>query len=105
MIKLITIVTTTTTTSRSTRTTTTTTTTTTTNTTTCGVFICEAVRYARACKYFKDFESRMSLLVTELKKQYFSEALIKKTYVKCCDSHVPLIPKYGAIVLELHNFL
>jgi len=35
-----------------------------------GVFICEAVRYARACTYFEDFETRMSILVTKLKKQF-----------------------------------
>ena len=69
-----------------------------------GVFICEAVRYARACTYFKDFASRMSLLVAKLKKQYFSETLLKKTYLKFCDSHVLLIQKYGSLVLELHKF-
>ena len=69
-----------------------------------GVFICEAVRYARACTYFKDFASRMSLLVAKLKKQYFSETLLKKTYLKFCDSHVLLIQKYGSLVLELHRF-
>ena len=68
-----------------------------------GVFICEAVRYARACTLFKDFKSRMFLLIKKLKKQFFSDKMLKKTYQKFCDSHILLIQKYGPTVLNLHK--
>jgi hypothetical protein len=69
-----------------------------------GVFICEAVRYARACTYFEDFKTRMLILVAKLKTQFFSDKLLKKTYLKFCASHILLIQKYGPTVLKLYKF-
>ena len=69
-----------------------------------GVFICEAVRYARACTYFEDFKTRMLILVAKLKTQFFSDKLLKKTYLKFCTSHILLIQKYGPTVLKLYKF-
>jgi hypothetical protein len=68
-----------------------------------GVFICEAVRYARACAYVEDFKTRMLLLVAKLNKQCFTATLLKNTYLKFCDSHILLIQKYGSVVLDLHK--
>ena len=68
-----------------------------------GVFICEAVRYARACTYFEDFKTRMLLLVAKLKKQCFTATLLKSTYLNFCDSHILLLQKYGSVVLDLHK--
>ena len=68
-----------------------------------GVFICEAVRYARACTYFEDFKTRMLLLVAKLNKQCFTATLLKNTYLKFCDSHILLIQKYVSVVLDLHK--
>ena len=69
-----------------------------------GVFICEAVRYARACTYLKDFKARIQTLIAKLRKQYFLEGLLKKTYAKFCDSHILLVQKYGPTILDLHKF-
>ena len=69
-----------------------------------GVFICEAVRYARACTYFEDFKTRMILLINKLKTQHFLDRLLKKTYLKFCNSHILLVQKYGPTVLDLHQF-
>jgi hypothetical protein len=69
-----------------------------------GVFICEAVRYARACTYFEDFKARIILLIKKLKKQHFLDKLLKKTYLKFCYSHILLVQKYGPTVLDLHQF-
>lgn len=69
-----------------------------------GVFICEAVRYARACTYYEDFQKRVLLLVKKLKTQFFVDKLLKKTYLKFCDSHILLVQKYGPKVLDLHKF-
>jgi hypothetical protein len=68
-----------------------------------GVFICEAVRYARACTYFVDFKTRILILVKKLRTQYFSDKLLKKTYLKFCNSHILLVQKYGPTVLDLHK--
>ncbi len=65
-----------------------------------GVFICEAVRYARAC----DSKKRIHILVRKLRKQHFFDKLLKKTYLKFCDSHILLVQKYGPSVLDLHKF-
>lgn len=69
-----------------------------------GVFICEAVRYARACTHFEDFKDRLLLLVKKLKAQFFSDRLLKKTYLNFCNSHLFLVQKYGSTVLNLHKF-
>ena len=69
-----------------------------------GVFICEAVRYARACTYFEDFKTRILLLINKLKKQHFLDKLLKQTYLKFCYSHILLVQKYGPTVLDLHQF-
>ena len=68
-----------------------------------GVFICEAVRYARACSHFIDFKARVLILIKKLKTQFFSDKLLKKAYLKFCDSHILLVQKYGPIVLDLHK--
>ena len=68
-----------------------------------GVFICEAVRYARACSHFTDFKARILILIKKLKTQFFSDKLLKKAYLKFCDSHILLVQKYGPIVLDLHK--
>ena len=68
-----------------------------------GVFIGEAVRYARACTYYEDFKKRTLILVKKLKKQFFTDKLLKRTWVKFCDSHFLLIQKYGRDILNLHN--
>ena len=46
-----------------------------------GVFICELVRYARACTYFTDFKKRVLILVKKLRTQYFRGKLLKKMYL------------------------
>ncbi len=68
-----------------------------------GVFICETVRYARACTHFKDFKTRTLILIKKLKSQFFRDKLLKKTYLKFCDTHLLLVQKYGSIVLDLHK--
>ena len=68
-----------------------------------GVFICEIVRYARACTHFEDFKLRTLILVNKLKSQFFLDKLLKKTYLKFCDVHLLLVQKYGPIVLDLHK--
>ena len=68
-----------------------------------GVFAGEAVRYARACTHFHDFRTRVLILVTKLKKQFFTSRLLTRTWLKFCDSHILLIQKYGPTVLDLHN--
>ena len=68
-----------------------------------GVFICEAIRYARACTYFADFKTRILILVKKLRTQHFLDKLLKKTYLKFCDSHILLVQKYGPTVLDLHK--
>ena len=68
-----------------------------------GVFIFEAVRYARACTYFEDFKMRMLLLVRKLRKQFSLDKLLKKAYLKFCDYHILLVQKYGPTVLDLHR--
>ena len=69
-----------------------------------GVFICEAVRYARACTYYENFQKRVLLLVKKLKTQFFIGKLLQKTHLKFCDSHILLVQKYGPKVLDLHKF-
>jgi len=66
-----------------------------------GVFIGEAVRYARACTYYEDFKTRICILVKKLKKQFFNERLLRRTWSKFCDSHLLLVQKYGSVVLTL----
>ena len=43
-----------------------------------GVFIGEAVRYARACTYYEDFKKRIFSLVQKLKKQDFTHNGLKR---------------------------
>ena len=68
-----------------------------------GVFVGEAVRYARACTYYDDFEERTLLLVNKLKKQYYLPKLLKKAWLKFCDTHILLIQKYGTKAYHMHN--
>jgi hypothetical protein len=68
-----------------------------------GVFAGEAVRYARACTYYDDFEERTLLLVTKLRKQYYTSKLLKKVWLKFCDTHILLIQKYGTRVYDMHK--
>ena len=70
-----------------------------------GVFIGEAVRYARACTYFKDFKFRMMILIKKLIKQHFTHKLLARNYLKFCHSHILLVQKYGPIVLDLFKLL
>jgi hypothetical protein len=69
-----------------------------------GVFVCELVRYARACTYFADFKKRVLTLVKKLRTQHFIDRLLQKTYLKFCYSHILLVQKYGPTVLDLHKF-
>jgi hypothetical protein len=66
-----------------------------------GVFTCELVRYARACTHLEDFKNRTMLLVKKLKKQYFTNTLLKKTWLNFCNSHFLLVQKYGPSILDL----
>jgi len=68
-----------------------------------GVFIGELVRYARACTHLFDFRTRTLILVRKLKKQFFSDRLLKKAWTKFCNSHILTIQKYGPNVLDLCN--
>ena len=68
-----------------------------------GVFIGEAVRYARACTYFKDFKLRTLSLVSKLRKQGFLPRLLKRSWLRFCDSHLLLVQKYGPQVLFLYH--
>ena len=68
-----------------------------------GVFTCELVRYARACSYYEDFESRALSLVTKLKKQGFSCRLLKATFIKFVNTHILLVQKYGCQVVSLYK--
>ena len=68
-----------------------------------GVFIGELVRYARACTHLFDFRARTLILVRKLRKQFFSNRLLKRTWIKFCDSHILSIQKYGPNVLDLYN--
>ena len=67
----------------------------------CGVFIGELVRYARACSYFEDFESRTLSLVGKLIKQNFTPKLLKSTWHNFCNSHIMLVQKYDPRVIFL----
>ena len=67
-----------------------------------GVFTGEVVRYARACSYLPDFEERTLLLVRKLKKQGFTQRLLKITRLQFCDVHILLLQKYGTGV---HTFM
>ena len=55
-----------------------------------GVFIGEAVRYARACSYFEDFKLRTLSLVHKLKKQSFLSQHLKKKLAKVCQCSYPV---------------
>ena len=66
-----------------------------------GVFIGEAVRYARGCTYFADFKSRVLMLTSKLKQQSFSRKGLRSAWSRFCESHVLLIQKYGIHVLNL----
>ena len=68
-----------------------------------GVFTGELVRYARACSYFEDFDSRALSLVAKLKNQAFTSRLLKLTWIKFCESHILLVQKYGPRVLFLYD--
>jgi len=68
-----------------------------------GVFVGELVRYVRACTYYEDFQSRTLPLVKKLKKQFFTNKLLKHTFISFRDSHIHLVQKYGSRILNLHN--
>ena len=68
-----------------------------------GVFMGEAVRYARACTYLHDFKFRLLSLVKKSKMQEFTQKGLRSAWFKFCDSHILLIQKYGSEVLDLHN--
>ena len=68
-----------------------------------GVFVGEAVRYARACSYFKDFKLRTLSLVSKLMKQGFIPRLLRRSWLKFCDDHLLLVQKYGPRVLFLYE--
>jgi hypothetical protein len=68
-----------------------------------GVFIGELVRYARACTYLIDFRKKLHLLVTKLRRQFFTDRLLKRTFMKFCESHHLLIQKYGPTVLDSYD--
>ncbi len=68
-----------------------------------GVFVGELVRYARACTYYSDFRARTSVLVSKLRKNFFTDCRLIKTWLKFCRSHILLIQKYGPKILDLHN--
>jgi len=68
-----------------------------------GVFIGEMVRYARACTFLTDFRDRTHVLVKKLKSQWFHSKLLKRAWLKFCDSHILLIQKYDIEVLNLYK--
>lgn len=68
-----------------------------------GVFIGEAVRYARASTYYEDFKTRINILVNKLMKQFYTSKLLKVTWLKFVDSHLLLILKYNSDVLTLYK--
>ena len=68
-----------------------------------GVFTGEVVRYARACSYLPDFEERTLLSVRKLKKQGFTQRLLKRTWLHFCDVHILLVQRYGTCVLYLYE--
>ena len=68
-----------------------------------GVFIGELVRYARACTDIDDFRDRMLALVKRLKSQFYTTSLLRRAWLKFCDSHIILIQKYGPQILNLHK--
>ena len=63
----------------------------------------EVVGYARACSHYIDFKLRTLALVNKLKKQNFKPRLLKKAWLRFCDSHVLLVQKYGSQVLFLYE--
>lgn len=67
----------------------------------CGVFIGELIRYARACSYFEDFESRTLSLVKKLNTQCFTSKMLKKSWFNFCRSHLILVQKYDPRVMFL----
>ena len=67
----------------------------------CGVFIGELIRYARACSYFEDFEFRALSLVSKLTTQCFTSKLLKRSWLNFCDSHIILVQKYDPRVMFL----
>ena len=68
-----------------------------------GVFIGELVRYARACTYIDDFKSKVNILISKLKKQFFKPKMLKKSWFKFCKKHFLLIQKYGSSILSFYN--
>ena len=68
-----------------------------------GVFVGELVRYARACSHYDDFRRKTMSLVSKLKRQSFTDKLLKHTWSTFCDSHILLIQKYGPDILDLHR--
>ncbi len=68
-----------------------------------GVFVCELVRYARACTYIEDFKLRTMALVNKLIKQGFIAKCLKRTFINFCDSHILLVQKYGPRILSLYK--
>ena len=68
-----------------------------------GVFVGEVVRYAHARTYYDDFKARTLLLVKKLKKQFYTPKLLRRAWLKFCDSHILLIQKYGPQVYQMHE--
>ena len=53
-----------------------------------GVVIGEWVRYARACTLYKHFKERSILLIRKLKKQFYTQEKLRRTWTKFCNSHL-----------------
>ena len=65
-----------------------------------GVFTGELVRYARICTFFKDFKLKTLKLISKLKKQFFTEKLLIRTYKTFCENHILLIQKFGPQIIS-----
>ena len=68
-----------------------------------GVFVGEAVRYARACTYYEDFRLKTLSLVRKLKTQSFLARHLKKNWLKFVNTHILLVQKYGCQVIFLYE--
>ena len=68
-----------------------------------GVVIGEWVRYARACTLYKHFKERSILLIRKLKKQFYTQEKLRRTWTKFCNSHLMLILKYASQILNHHK--
>ena len=59
-----------------------------------GVFISQLLRYAIACKDFKDFECRCKILIRKLMTQYYDVNILKKTFTKFGRKYQENMKKY-----------